>query len=378
MQMERAADAQRRRSLEGSGSAPRLRFANDNDFQAELRRRVDAYFEHPGRRARDCPQMYVKTAVILPAFALAYGLLVFGASSWMLALPLAVLLGLTTALIGFNIMHDGGHGAVSQHALINRWMARSLDLIGGSSYLWHWKHGVFHHTYPNVSGHDADIELGLLGRLSPHQPRLPHHRWQHLYIWPMYGALAIKWHLYDDFHDLIVGRIGNQRVPRPKGRDLGILVGGKLVFFGLAFGIPMLVHPPWVVVAYYGVAAFVLGIVLSTVFQLAHCVEEAEFPQPASDTQRLERPWAEHQVETTVDFLRHSRVAAWVLGGLNFQVEHHLFPRICHMNYPALSKVVEQTCREYGIRYNEHKTLWAGIRSHTRWLRRMGTVGSAA
>ena len=185
--------------------------------------------------------------------------------------------------------------------------------------------------------------------------------------------LAIKWHLYDDFRDLIAGRIGNLDVPRPKGSALAILVGGKPAFFALAFGIPMLVHAPWVVVAYYGVSAFVLGMSLSLVFQLAHCVEEAAFPLPAPDTHRLERSWAVHQVESTVDFLRRGRVAAWLLGGLNFQIEHHLFPRICHVNYPALSPLVEQTCREFGVRYSEHRTLWAGIVSHTRWLRRMGT-----
>jgi len=361
-----------------AGPQARPKFAAGNDFQAELRRRVDAFFQRTGRRARDCPQMYAKTALILLGFAAAYGLLVFVVDTWLFALPLAVLLGLATALIGFNIMHDGGHGAYSRRPAINRLMAASLDLIGGSSYLWHWKHGVLHHTYPNVSGHDVDLDLGIFGRLTPHQRRWAHQRWQHWYIWPLYGVLAIKWHLYDDFRDLLVGRIGRLPFPRPRGRELAILVAGKLAFFGLVLGIPLLVHPLWVVLVFYGISAFVLGMALSLVFQLAHCVEEAAFPQPAADTQRIERPWAVHQVETTVDFLRRSRVAAWVLGGLNFQVEHHLFPRICHVNYPALSHLVEQTCGEFGIRYNEHKSLWAGIGSHTRWLRRMGMAGGTA
>jgi linoleoyl-CoA desaturase len=310
--------------------------------------------------------------VILSGFALSYALLVFVVNAWFLALPLGVLLGLTTALIGFNIMHDGGHGAYSRRPRINRLMATSLDLIGGSSYLWHWKHGIIHHTYPNVSGRDADVDLGPFGRLTPDQPRWAHQRWQHWYIWPLYGVLAIKWHLYDDFRDLIAGRIGSVPFPRPRGRELVILVGGKMVFFGLALGIPMLVHPPWAVLGYYGVAAFALGMALSLVFQLAHSVEEAAFPLPTPGTFRLARPWAVHQVETTVDFLQGSRVAAWLLGGLNFQIEHHLFPRICHVNYPALSKLVEQTCREFGVRYTAHRTLWAGIGSHARLLRSMG------
>lgn len=128
----------------------------------------------------------------------------------------------------------------------------------------------------------------------------------------------------------------------------------------------------WVVALFYVVATIVIGIVLSVVFQLAHCVEAAELPLPRHDTGRIENSWAIHQVETTVDFARRSRVAAWLLGGLNFQIEHHLFPRICHVNYPVISKLVEQTCRELGVKYSEHESFWSGVASHFRWLRRMG------
>jgi linoleoyl-CoA desaturase len=358
-------------------AVPRPKFDHGNAFQIELRRRADEFFLRTGRRMRDCPSMYVKTALILAAFSLTYAMLVFLTDTWVLALPMAVLLGLITAGIGFNIMHDGGHEAYSRYPAVNRLMAMSLDLIGGSSYLWHWKHGVFHHTFPNLDGYDADVALGRLGRLTPHQPRRAHMRWQHWYIWPLYGALAIKWHFYDDFRDLIVGRIGKLPIPRPKGRDLAILAGGKLAFFGLALGVPLLIHPLGTVLAFYAVTALVLGMSMSLVFQLAHAVEEAEFPLPAAGTLRIDRPWAVHQVETTVDFMRHSRLAAWLLGGLNFQIEHHLFPRVCHVNYPALARVVEQTCRDFGVRYHQHKTLWAGLVSHARWLRRMGRAEEA-
>jgi len=108
------------------------------------------------------------------------------------------------------------------------------------------------------------------------------------------------------------------------------------------------------------------------VFQLAHCVEEASFPLPGKVSGRVDNAWAVHQAETTVDFARRSRVAAWFLGGLNFQIEHHLFPRISHVNYPALSRVVEETCRDFGVRYTQYTSLRAGMASHFRWLRRMG------
>jgi linoleoyl-CoA desaturase len=107
------------------------------------------------------------------------------------------------------------------------------------------------------------------------------------------------------------------------------------------------------------------------VFQLAHCVEEAYFPL-ASETGRIATPWAVHQAETSVDFARHSHAACWLLGGLNFQIEHHLFSRICHVNYPAIAPVVEQTCREFGVEYHYNTTFVAALRSHYRWLRALG------
>jgi linoleoyl-CoA desaturase len=364
-------------TLQAPGAVRGVKFASDDGFQTEVRRRVDEYFRRTGKRQRDCPQMYLKTAILLACFAACYVLLVFVAQTWWQALPLAILLGLATAGIGFNVQHDASHKGYSNRPWVNKLMSLTLDMIGGSSYLWHWKHGVYHHTYVNITGHDTDIDLGPLGRLTPYQRRLPFHRWQHLYLWPLYGLMAIKWHLLDDFRDAIRGRVGNHRVPRPRGWDLATFLAGKAVFLTLAFGIPLLLHPVWVVVLFYGVAALVVGIVLSVVFQLAHCVEEAEFPLPRPDTGRIENAWAVHQVETTVDFARKSRVVAWLLGGLNFQIEHHLFPRICHVNYPAISRVVEETCREFGVRYAEHASVRAGLASHFRWLRRMGSAAGA-
>ena len=200
---------------------------------------------------------------------------------------------------------------------------------------------MVHHTYVNITGHDADIELGVLGRLTPHQKRFRFHRWQQFYLWPLYGVNIIKWHLYDDFRDVILGRIGPQRMPRPKRWELVSFIGAKLLFLAMAFALPMLVHRVWVVLAFYCVAVTVAGVVVSVVFQLAHCVEEAEFPMPREIPVawrtpgpyiRLKQPW----------ILRAA--AGWKVGclaGLNFQIEHHLFPRVCHVNYPDISKLVE-------------------------------------
>jgi len=354
---------------------PKPKFNGSDRFLRELRRRVDAYFEKTGRKKRDCPQMYFKTATILAWFAASYFLLLFVATSWWTIVPLAILLGLSIAAIGFNIQHDGGHKGYSDIPWVNKIMALTLDLMGGSSYLWDWKHNSIHHTYTNITGHDDDINVGFLGRLSPHQKRMGFHRLQGIYLWVLYGFLAIKWHLYDDFQNVAVGKIGNHKIPRPKGKDLAIFIAGKVVFFSIAFVIPMLLHPFWVVVGVYALAAFVSGIVLSVVFQLAHCVEDASFPMTETQpngTEKIMNEWAIHQVETTVDFARGSKIACWFLGGLNFQIEHHLFNRICHVHYPALSKVVEETCQEFGVKYAAHKTFLGAVASHFRWLVQMG------
>jgi linoleoyl-CoA desaturase len=355
-----------------------LKFSGNNSFQSELRRRVEEYFRTTGRRQRDCPQMYLKTVVILAVFSASYALLVLAAQEWWQALPLALVLALCTAAIGFNIQHDGGHQAYSNLPIVNKLMAISMDLIGGSSYFWRWKHGVLHHTYVNITGHDTDVDLGLLGRLTPHQEWRWFFRWQHIYLWPLYGLIAVKWQILDDFWSLASGRVGGHRTARPRGWDLAVLLGGKAVFFFLAFGVPLLFHPFWVVLLYYGVTVLLLGMVLSVIFQLAHCVEQAEFPLPRPDSGRMEEAWAIHQIHTTVDFARGSRLLTWLLGGLNFQVEHHLFPRICHVNYPAISKVVEGTCREFGVTYKDHGSFLSGLASHYRWLREMGERATGA
>jgi linoleoyl-CoA desaturase len=363
-----------------AGSPPRLKFSRSDRFMRELRRRVDAYFEQTGKPRRDCPRMYFKTSVILAWFFGAYLLLLFFAASWWTAVPLAIIVGLATAAVGFNIQHDGGHKAYSNRPWINKIMGMTIELIGGSSYLWDWKHNSIHHTYTNINGHDDDINIGILGRLSPEQPRRAFHRFQGIYLWILYGFLTIKWHFFDDFHDVAVGRIGGHKIPRPRGKDLLIFIGGKILFFSLALAIPMLLHPWWKVLLILALAEFVCGVVLSVVFQLAHCVEEAAFPVPVTAPGgglRIENEWAIHEVQTTVDFARSNPLVRWFVGGLNFQIEHHLFSKICHVNYAAISKVVEETCREFGVRYTAQPGIFIALRSHYRFLTAMGRPASA-
>lgn len=349
-----------------------IKFEAENSFYRDIKLRVDEYFNKTGRSRRDCPLMYLKTLIISVWAVSSYLLLVFAASALWQVLFLSVSLGLSIAAVGFNIQHDGGHNAYSRHAWLNRLMAMSLDLVGGSSHIWDRKHNSLHHTYANIHEHDDDIDIGWLGRFTPQQKRLWIHRAQHCYIWVIYGFLMIRWQLFDDFYQVIKGRIGSHRLARPQGWNLVVFVGGKLAFITLTFVIPVLVHSPGVVIAVYLLVFFIIGVLTSVVFQLAHVVEPAAFPEPDFQTGRVSNDWAVHQVETTVTFSQCHPLVSWYLGGLNFQVEHHLFPRVCHIHYSQLSKIVKLACVHHGLEYNDHGGFMAGVASHYRWLRIMG------
>ena len=321
-------------------ASPRIDFRGGGDFYAELKARVGQYLADPRRVRRAQARMYLKSGAILIWFAASWALLMFAASTWWQAGLLAVSVGLALAGLAFNITHDANHGAYSPSRRVNRAMCFSMDFMGASSYVWRTKHNVVHHTYTNIAGADADIDSMPFARLAPEQPLRPLHRFQHLYLWLLYGLFAIKWHTGGDFGYLREGRVAETPLRWPRGGQLAGFWAGKAVFVSWAVVIPALFHPIWAVAVAFGIASFVLAITLAVTFQLAHCLEEAEFPS-AQDMAGAERTeWARHQVETTVDFAPRNRFLAWYLGGLNFQIEHHLFSRVCHTHYPAVAPIV--------------------------------------
>ena len=353
----------------GVGRKPQ--FPRDSAFRRALRARVDAYFETAGISRKANRAMWLKTATIALWAVGSWALLVFWAGSLLSAVPLALSLSLALCAVGFDIMHDGGHRAAARDERVNRAMAYALDLIGGSSFFWAPKHNYYHHTYTNLDDFDDDLDTGGLLRLAPFQERRWFHRLQVLYAWPLYCMLAIKWHLWDDFYSLATGYVGRQHVGRPRGWELVGLLAGKVFAYTWLIAIPILVRPEpfWVVLAFYGAILGAVGLIMAVIFQLAHALEDARF---ATTAEGLALPWAEHQLATTCDFARGSRVVTWFVGGLNFQVVHHLFPRICHVHYPRLAPIVEQVAAEHGLRYTGHRSLLGAVWAHARWLHRMG------
>ncbi|MDH5673826.1 MAG: acyl-CoA desaturase [Myxococcales bacterium] len=346
-------------------------FVADTTFQLEVRRRVAQYFDRGGISTRDQPSMYIKSAVLVLWFVGSYAALIFAASEWWQVALLSCSLAFAAAGIAFSIQHDANHGAYSTRRRVNHLAGMSLDLLGASSYIWKWKHNVAHHTYTGLHGCDSDIEVPF-GRLNPAQRHRPHHRFQHYYLWAVYALFVAHWHLFEDFKQLIDGRISQHPFPRPRGRQLLGMIAGKLLFFSWAFAIPMIFHPWWAVLLGYIAISALLSIILVLVFQLAHTVAEAALPTLGVEDSQVPRPWAVHQVEATADFAPRNRALTWYLGGLNYQIEHHLFPRVSHIHYPSIARIVEEVCAELGVRYTVHTSMWRALWSHGQWLVQMG------
>lgn len=328
--------------------------------------------------------MYAKTAIIWSWFWASWAALVFApvrSIAGVLTVPvyllLAVSLGLAIAAIGMSVMHDANHGAYSRRPWVNKLVGWSLDVLGCSSFVWRTKHNAVHHTWTNVDGCDDDIAMEPLARMAPAQQHRPWHRVQHIYMWPLYGLLHFKWFLLDDFRDFRAGRVAVGKLPKRSAGIYLTLLLSKLSYITLAFAVPLWFHSALPALGLWLVATMTTGLTLAVTFQLAHCVSAAEFPV-ATEGLPLERDWAEHQLATTVDFAPGNKLATWLMGGLNYQVVHHLAPKVCHLHYPALAKVVAQTAHKHGLHYRSYPTTRAAVAAHYRFLRLLAQPAAAA
>ncbi|MFT4024336.1 MAG: acyl-CoA desaturase [Flavihumibacter sp.] len=341
-------------------------------FHAELKRRINNYFEEKGKATTGNLTLYAKAAILLVAFVFVYVHLVFFTPNYWLAAFECIILGGIVAAIGFNIMHDGAHGSFSQYKWVNVIAAFSLNLLGGSSFMWNIKHNVIHHAYTNVDGVDDDIDIQPWMRMSTTQKKYRMHKYQHLYFWFLYSLLYIMWIFVLDYTKYFSSRIGSTPLKKMSFWDHVNFWGFKLLNLFLYVGLPiyMLGFVPWLV----GFIIFTTfaGFVLSIVFQLAHTVEHTSFPMPDPVSNKLEDEWAIHQLKTTANFATGNKVVCWLVGGLNFQIEHHLFPKISHVHYPAISKIIRKACEEYGIPYIEYAKTRYAIASHVSFLKQMG------
>ncbi len=341
-------------------------------FRRTLNQRVARYFKETRLARTGGWRMLLKTGIILVWLFSSYVFLVFFADSFLTALAASFTLALGAALVGFNIMHDGAHGSYSESPRVNRMMAWTLDMLGGSQMFWRHKHNVLHHTYTNIEGLDDDLDTSGLLRLSPAQRWRPWHRFQHVYAFPLYSLLTLNFLVHSDFRKFFTGRIGAYKLQKPTLWQTFSFFSAKLLYLGFTIGIPWLFHSLWVVLGFFLLVQLVSGFIFALVFQLAHTVEGTSFPQPDPETRSMENEWSIHEVETTADFAEKNKLATWFFGGLNFQIEHHLFPKICHLHYPALSKIVRRTCEEFQVKYTSYSTVRSATLMHWRFLKRLG------
>ncbi len=301
--------------------------------------------------------------------------LVFAPVGLLLRLVLAALLVIGCVAIATSVMHDGNHGAFSRRRGLNRLAGWSSDLLGASSYLWRFKHNTLHHGNPNVIDYDTDIDQMPFARLAPQQPWKPWQRYQYLYMWVLYGFLTLQWFVISDYVTLAKrsGGVHPMHIP-PRRRDIALILFGKALHFSWALLLPFFFHPWWGVLAFYLAISWSVGFVLANMFQLAHCVDRAEFFDP--DAPRRGSDFELHQLRTTVDIRCKVPVVRtfvhWLAGGLDFQIEHHLAPKLPHSTLHLAAPRLEEACHQRGVEYRVHHSVTAALRSHGRWLREMG------
>jgi linoleoyl-CoA desaturase len=357
----------------------KVKFVNKDKslFFPTLRKRVDAYFSENKLPKYGNTNIMVKSIILLLLYVIPFVALLTFTPHVAISLVLWIVMGIGAAGVAMSVMHDANHGAFSKSKTMNYLMAHSVNLLGASAFNWRLQHNILHHTYTNVVEMDEDIDDMVVLRFSPHTKVKFIHRLQWAYALFFYGLLTLYWVTLKDFIQFF--KYIKSGVNASSGSENTVafikIVAFKILYFFSILVAPTLIFdiPFWEVLLGFLVMHFTVGIILSTVFQLAHTVEGTTHPLPG-ETGVIENDWAIHQLNTTANFARKSKWLSWYVGGLNFQIEHHLFPRISHVHYPAIADIVKQTASEFNLTYIESKTFLQAVRSHLNTLHRFGRL----
>jgi linoleoyl-CoA desaturase len=356
---------------------PRFVPKEKSAFFQTLQKRVNGYFKENNISKNANAEMVVKTVVLLLSFIVPVLMLNFlHLATWAVML-LNVIMGFALAGIGMSVMHDANHGAYSKNMTVNNWLGYSLNMVGGMVFNWKLQHNVMHHTYTNIINYDDDIADKLILKFNPHTQVKWYHKLQFIYAFFFYGILTLYWALLKDFIQFHkYTKQGVNTSSKEENRVIWFKIfASKVVYWAIIFALPVFVfHIPFMQILWgYLLMQFISGVVLTVVFQLAHTVEGTTHPVP-NENYTIENNWAIHQLNTTVNFSRKNKWISWYVGGLNFQVEHHLFPTICHVHYPAVSEIVKETCEEFGVPYLENPTFMSALKSHVKAIISFGKL----
>jgi linoleoyl-CoA desaturase len=344
----------------------------NQSFHSELKKRINDYFQSTGQPLSGNLRLYTKAAILMTTFLFLYVHLVYFTPGIFFSIIECILLGIVVAGIGFNIMHDGAHGSFSKYKWLNVVAAFTLNVLGGSSFMWNVKHNIIHHAYTNIDGVDDDIDIQPWLRMSRTQPKLRMHRYQHIYFWFLYSLLYVLWVFVLDYQKYFKRKVGGMPLKKMTTSDHIVFWSFKIFYIILFAVLPIyqLGFIDWMIGFF--IFSLVAGFVLSIVFQLAHTVEHTHFPVPNEDTGKLDDEWAIHQLKTTANFAPRNKLISWLVGGLNFQIEHHLFPKISHIHYSKIHNIIKQACYEYGVPYIEYPKMRHAVLSHVSFLKQMG------
>ncbi len=341
-------------------------------FYKALKVEVDNYFLGKGLKKTGDWKLYIKSVIlILLAVSMYLTLLINHYPAW-LGIMLSSLLGLVLSGIGFNIMHDANHGSYSTKSWVNSLMGLTLNALGSNAFIWKQKHNIIHHTYTNVDGIDDDIAKSPLIRQCSTQVWKPMHRIQHIYLWIAYALSSILWIFVTDFVKYGSRMIYTTPLQKMNIREHIIFWVTKILYVVFYIALPIALVGPGKWAVGFACMHVALGFSLAIVFQLAHVIEETEFEFCGIDDKVIENEWAIHQIRTTANFAPGSKAITWFVGGLNYQIEHHLFPRVSHIHYPEISKIVRRKCLEAGLTYHSLPTMGAAVASHYRVMRSLG------
>jgi linoleoyl-CoA desaturase len=353
------------------------RNVHDTQFFSVLRQRVNQYFKDNNLSKHNDSAMIIKTITLLSGYVLPFIVLILIQPAFAYSLILWSLMGVCMAGIGMSVMHDANHNSYSSKRSVNLILGHTLNLLGGSVFNWKLQHNHLHHTYTNIASHDNDIQDKGPLRFSPHSKVRWFHRLQPFYAVLFYSILTLYWVFFKDFVQLwkYTGDGTNKNTSKQNLRLFLKMVLDKLVYTFVFLILPSFVVgiPFYQVLTGFLIMHAIAGVILAVVFQLAHTVEGTEYPMPC-DMGSINNNWAMHQLGTTVNFSTTNKIVSWYVGGLNFQVEHHLFPSVCHIHYYQLSPIVRETAKEFGLNYMENKTLLSAFRSHFKTLKRLGKL----
>ena len=350
---------------------PKFQTVN-RSLHAELKNRVQKYFDEKGIKSTGTSKLFTKAFILISALVIGYIHLLVWTPVWYLALGECVIMGGLVAAIGFNVLHDGSHGSFSTKKGVNWLAASSISLLGANHFMWNMKHNMIHHSFTNIDGVDDDIEIGVLMRMAPTQKRYKLHQFQHFYFMFLYMLLYVFWIFFTDYKKYFSKKIGSVPLKKMNRADHIEFWLVKVFHAAVYVVIPIIYlgFVNWLIG--FLVMSMVAGFILSIVFQLAHTVEHTAFPVADVETHKLPDEFAAHQIKTTANFATRNKLISWLVGGLNFQIEHHLFPKVSHVHYPAISEIVRSVCREYKLQYIEYPTMRKAVAAHVRFLKQMG------